>query len=237
MPFEGEYSRLFSRLGVQLEPGDGFGREELLAAEQRLAAPIPEALHAYYRIAGRETQFNQAHNRLMPPDDWFVDAGHLVFLEENQNVVFWGVPTTPRTDDPPVEQGVNGDTLEWHAEHHQCSIFLRVMLVWQATMGGFGRTWSARVAPDFPDALQDWLALGTINELHAYCRDRLALCFLPWSDGPRIFASGEKPDDLESLAGRLGIEWDADHDHWRRPGSHPLAADSRAPEAGNVGQT
>ena len=55
MPFEGEYSRLFSRLGVQLEPGDGFGREELLAAEQRLAAPIPEALHAYYRIAGRET--------------------------------------------------------------------------------------------------------------------------------------------------------------------------------------
>ena len=40
-----------------------------------------------------------------------------VFYEENQAVVVWGIPATAgQTEDPPVEQGVNGETIDWYRE-------------------------------------------------------------------------------------------------------------------------
>lgn len=154
-----------------------------------------------------------AHNRLLPPDEWFVDAGRLVFLEENQTVVFWGVPVAAADDDPAVDQGVvNGSTIEWHSESDQCSVFLKVMFAWQAVMGGLGRTWTAQVDDHFPTRLRGWTALGSIHELQAYSKSGSALCHVPWDDGPRIFMAGVDEAKAATLAEEFGIRWDPEKD-------------------------
>ena len=81
----------FATLARPLTPGDGEPETNIAGAEDRLGLKLPSVLRAYYRLAGRFDQFNRAHNRLLRPEEWSVDGGKLVFLEENQCVVFWGV--------------------------------------------------------------------------------------------------------------------------------------------------
>jgi hypothetical protein len=208
--FDQSYREFFSSLGIVLNSKDGCVASGLVAAEKRLALSTPLALRDFFLVAGREAKLTRAHNRLLPPGEWFVDAGRLVFLEENQTAVFWGVPVTA-DGDPSVDQGVNGSAIEWHAEHERCSVFLKVMFSWQAVMGGLGRTWSARVDDDFAQRLHSWTALGSIHELQAYSANSTALCYVPWNDGPRIFVSGVDESGANALAHQFGILWDPDY--------------------------
>src|SRR5262245_47258682 len=95
----------------------------ITAAEKRLEHPAPAALRDYYLAVGKLDQLNDAHNHLLPPEEWFVDGGKLVFLAENQAVCYWGVGASKsRPDDPPVFQGVNNlpNPIKWHPEHRRC---------------------------------------------------------------------------------------------------------------------
>src|SRR5262245_45041251 len=122
--FKELYRSAFENLGRPLISKDAIPARWILKAESDLGVNVPKALCDYYLVAGRESQFNRFQNRLLRPDEWFVDKGRLVFFEENQVVVVWGISATPRqTEDPPVEQGVNGETIEWYPEHENSSVF------------------------------------------------------------------------------------------------------------------
>ena len=114
-----------------LTPEDGLSKASMADAESRLGLRLPTVLREYYLLAGRFDKFNRAHNELRRPEEWAVDGGKLVFLEENQCVVFWGVEAvTSPEDDPPVYQAQNirERPTEWYQEHKRCSEFLIVML-------------------------------------------------------------------------------------------------------------
>ncbi|MHC5538950.1 SMI1/KNR4 family protein, partial [Singulisphaera rosea] len=148
----------FATLARPLTPGDGEPEANIAGAEDRLGLKLPPALRAYYRLAGRFDQFNRAHNRLLRPEEWTVDGGKLVFLEENQCVVFWGVEASRSPDDdPPVYQGPNDleQPTEWYLEHGTCSEFLLVTLHLQAVWGGYESTGGSDVTPE---ALERFLA-------------------------------------------------------------------------------
>jgi len=206
--FEERYRMAFDGLHLTLVSGDACSPEELDAVERSLGISIPKSLRAYFRVAGHEARLNLAHNRLLPPSEWFVDSNRLAFLAENQNVVFWGVPLNAVQPDPPVLQGVNGDPIEWHPEHASCSDFLCVMLHWQAVMGGFERTWSAVVGSGFRKNLEGWTHVGETNGMHAFVRSGVALCFLQWDDDWRIFVAGANYADVERLSQSLSVSWD-----------------------------
>ena len=128
----------FATLVRPLTPEDGQPEASISVAEARLGLRLPAVLRKYYLLTGRLDRFNRAHNQLRRPKEWSVDRGKLVFLEENQCVVFWGVEAgkSPE-DDPPVYQGQNvrGQPTEWYLEHERCSEFLIVMLHLQAVWG------------------------------------------------------------------------------------------------------
>jgi hypothetical protein len=197
---------------MQLAAGDACTMEEVDDAERALATAVPDALGSYFRLAGREARFNRAHNQLLQPAEWFIDAGHLVFLAENQSVVFWGIPVGDARSDPPVSQGVNRDPIEWFPEHHSCSEFLGVMAHWQAVMGGFGRTWSAIVDANFQERLDGWGRVGAVNGMHAFNRSGVALCWLRWDDDWRIFAASADDAEVECLSESLNVAWDPNYE-------------------------
>src|SRR5262245_44291374 len=93
----------FAALARPLTSEDGQPEADISHGEARLGLTLPSVLSEYYRLAGRYDRFNRPHNRLRRPGEWSVDGCKLVFLEENQCVVVWGVEaSTSPEDDPPL---------------------------------------------------------------------------------------------------------------------------------------
>ncbi len=85
--------------------GDGFGEEDLLAAEARLGFTLPASLRAVYALLGRRDDLTRNQDRLLTPDEITLDDDGqvLVFRVENQSVALWGIPLPALTEkDPPV---------------------------------------------------------------------------------------------------------------------------------------
>jgi hypothetical protein len=57
------------------------------------------------RYGRPEKLLNQCYNRLLAPAEVFVESGRIVFMAENQAVVYWAVKGTSENDNPVVEQG------------------------------------------------------------------------------------------------------------------------------------
>ena len=111
-------------LGRELGPGDEIPRERLATAEHRLGFPLPEVMADFYMRAGGAPEF-QAHSSLRAPEALEVEAGFLIFMEENQRVVDWGIPLPVDSDrDPIVWQCVNCDPPEFYSEEMPFSEFI-----------------------------------------------------------------------------------------------------------------
>src|SRR4051794_31829687 len=103
---QNDYRTLFGSLGYPLAARDGISEPQLAKAEKKMGVRLPGALRDYYLVAGRERSLNHAFNHLCMPGEWEVEASKLIFMEENQTVVVWGVTaTSPPTQDPRVFQG------------------------------------------------------------------------------------------------------------------------------------
>jgi hypothetical protein len=215
--FRDLYSKAYANLGHSLTPRDGRAGSRLRAVEDRLAIRLPKSLLEYYLVAGREQRFNSAFNRLLAPEEWPIDQGKLIFMEENQAVVLWGTAATPEpSDDPPVQGRItrakkNGESyVEWYKEHEHCSVFLVVMLHWQGTFGGAMQRCGTMVVPaELVTTLdRDWSFVGEVNQMRAYSRPGCSVCFLRWEDSWRIFAGACSKREFDAMTAELGDHWE-----------------------------
>jgi hypothetical protein len=190
-----------------LTAADGESEASISKGEARLGVKLPAVLREYYLLAGRFDQFNRAHNRLLRPEEWSVDGGKLVFLEENQCVVFWGVEAiTSPIDDPPVYQGQNvrARPTEWYLEHERCSEFLLVMLHLQAVWGGYGFLGGTEVASEALEKfLTGWTPVGSVNELLAFNRDGKVACVIKSKGSLQLYVGGRTEQDFEVIENDL----------------------------------
>lgn len=180
----------------------------MAAAAKSLGVVVPPALNDYYAVAGNEKRFNHSHNRLLSIKDWYVNKKRLVFMEENQAVVLWGVSTgNPQNDDPPVSQSVNDDDeMQWYQEDRHCSVFIAVMLHYQAVSGGFSHYASAPIPPGLKRKMKaGWTCYGTSNRLTAYSRQNQVVCVEP---DLGLLAAGKFQKDLIAIGSDLGLSLD-----------------------------
>jgi hypothetical protein len=214
MPSFKKYFRdIYSMFGYPLTDGASLSPKELGTAEKTLGVQIPKVLRDYYLVAGRERRFNECQNRLLPPAKWAVDKKRLTFMEENQSVVWWGVSTrNPNSDDPPVSQGINDETITWYPEHRKCSVFLAVMLHYQAVSGGFRFIGSGDVPEQANRSFEKhgWTCYGEVNSLLAYGRPNQAVCLMPPANLPfkqrwSVLAGGKTLRDLQAIAAELEV--------------------------------
>ena len=98
-------SELAQILQRELGRSDGIPFQDIARCEKRLGTPLPIALREYYAMAGK-LDINVEHNRLYTPRQLKNWRGKLVFMEENQNVVFWAVDIDDSMD-PEVLQACN----------------------------------------------------------------------------------------------------------------------------------
>jgi hypothetical protein len=136
-----------------------------------------------------------------------VDGGKLVFLEENQCVVVWGVEaTTSPEDDPPVYQGtiIRGRPTEWYLEHERCSEFLLVMLHLQAVWGGYKFLGGSDIDSEALEKfLTGWTPVGLVSGLLAFCREGRAACVIQDGGPSQLYVGGRTERDFEAIEAEL----------------------------------
>ena len=131
------FRRLARRsLGVSLSEDHGVPDWELDAAETRLGCAIPDSLRGYYGVAGRFAPFTEAHNYVLAPNQLTVEGPYLVFMEENQEVVSWGIALSDLGEaDPTVWQRVNTEPATWYSEEKPFSRLMVDMYEWYVEIG------------------------------------------------------------------------------------------------------
>ncbi len=212
--FKTYFQNIYATFGYPLTERTALSPDALDAAGERLGVKVPAALRDYYLVAGRERRFNTSLNRLLSTSDWTIDKKRLIFMEENQSVVCWGVSIrNPDSDDPPVSQGIDDDeSFTWHPEHRKCSVFLAVMLHYQAVSGGC-RYCGGGDAPEqssYRFEAHGWTYHGQVTSMSAYSRPNQVVCVMP--PGPlrfmqnwRVLAGGKTKRDLETIAAEVGV--------------------------------
>ena len=214
MSWQQNYSELFYFAGSSLSPTDGYPEPELAEAEKCLGVAFPSALRDYYAVAGRETRLNHAYQRLLRPEECKLAPDYLVFFEENQCVVAWGVPLGAQVD-PPVYQAAEGvlpdGAQHWHLEHDHCSAFLSFMVIAQASFGGGLEISASSLVPSSLRATLDQrlIHVAEVNGMRTYRHPTLPgrpVSFVEWTDGWRIYAGVNAESDLDALLLELGIE-------------------------------
>jgi hypothetical protein len=211
-PFQQQYRSLFAQFGYPLKPSAGVTEKQIAAAEKRLGVRVPAALREFYLVAGKERRFNHCHNRLLGPERWAVDRGRLMFMEENQSVLWWGVPVGKRAAaDPMVAQGLNDEPITWQSISMKCSAFLIANLCWHAVCGGLPHCGNAS-APEtstYRFEKHGWTPRGKLGGVSTYSRQDQVVCLSPpagfmtrWA----IFAGAKTEKLLQSLCEELGVQ-------------------------------
>jgi hypothetical protein len=94
-------------------------------------APMPVLLEAFYGLVEGSDEVMSAHHRFLPKAEVWSHEGRLVFCEENERVVYWGIePSSSDAEDPPVSQ-LNSTSGSWCRDCPRLSLFLLNMLCWQ----------------------------------------------------------------------------------------------------------
>ena len=206
--FQERYEVAAEFLLGELPSGCGIKERDLETAEKHFGVRLPLALRDFYLGVGRLHRLNDAHNHLLVPKDWFLDGGKLVFLVENQAVVYWGVEAvqTP-DDDPPVFQGVNlPEGVPWFPEHDRCSEFLLVMLHWQAVNGGFKWLGMADARLETLRYFEKhWRRVGELQGLTAFRREGRAACFMGEAGTWELFVGGRSEEFFQQIAAELKL--------------------------------
>lgn len=134
MDYETLYRELVGKhLGREPKLDEGLTNEKISQTEQRLGFKLPESLRKYYLVTGNLPEINKYHNRLLNLIELDVnDDGFLVFMEENQAVVYWGIKVRNITDsDPEIWQIINEKPFESYSEESPFSEFIIKMMDWQ----------------------------------------------------------------------------------------------------------
>ena len=207
MNFAQFYGDIFASFGYPLGRNTSLAESTIDRASRALNVTLPAGLRDFYLIAGREKRFNQCHHRIIAPKNWRVSKNRLIFLEENQWVVWWGVSLrSPDNDDPPVSQAVNeGDEeLDWYQQNRRCSVFIAVMLHYQAVSGGLPHYGNSPEPKGCQRRLKrGWRCFGTVNRLTAYSRQNQVVCIEPELG---VAAAAKTQADLQALQDELGLD-------------------------------
>lgn len=200
-----QFRRLLADIVGRTVAGSGYPPRAIEAAESRLGVRLPGPLRSYYLAVGRH-KINQVHNRLLSPDDLFVSRRHLVFMEDNQSAVYWGIGARSAAADPVVSQTLDPDEGGWAAES-PCSKFLPATLCWQAVNGGLPYTgYSDPVDPAVVRRFtRGWPPAGHVGKASAFARGGRALCVLVEDTSALVYLGARGRRDFRSAASELGV--------------------------------
>ncbi|WP_264206297.1 hypothetical protein [Flavobacterium shii] len=204
-------------LGHSLASNDGYDVAIIENVETKLGQAIPAILKEFYLTIGKTDLFMSSFQRFLKPEDLFYEDGKLVFLEENQNVCYWGVNTENKEDNPLVYQAQNMDSANWYSEEILLSDFLQMMMYGQCAEGGY--EFSGAIydmdqdeLPEFIEEIttNNWQKVVDHNNWIIYENDRKLIWYFTDDNGDLsedypVFASTETKEGFLEMEENFGF--------------------------------
>lgn len=124
------------------DANNGYPETAVAALEHRLQIQLPAALRQYYLSLGNNKTVNDSFNRLTSLGEiGFSEDDHLIFYEENQAVVLWGIAKAElQQDNPPIYGTYDSHRKEWFTDSDTTEHFLLSMAWWNGALGGLTYT-------------------------------------------------------------------------------------------------
>ncbi|WP_299435638.1 hypothetical protein [uncultured Aquimarina sp.] len=134
-------------VGRSLFSEEGIKKSGILEQEKLLNIKIPSALQELYLTLGNNALFIDGFHHFSKITTLFVKDNKLVFLQENQSVVYWAVDLTDsktvyQTTDQNFDQHV-----EWYSEELRLDQFIEMILYIQCVMSD--ESFHAKAKADF----------------------------------------------------------------------------------------
>ncbi|MBN9119239.1 MAG: hypothetical protein J0I06_08770 [Planctomycetes bacterium] len=207
-PFVERYRGIAEALfGRPFSDKDGVPGSDLDGVPERAGYELPEALYDFYAVLGNCADVTEPHNRFYRPGGFDRRDGKLIFCEENQAVVYWGYDADQGwAADPPVYQGVNGDTLEWFVEDGRCSAFLAGMIYWQALNGGLPHSGFASATDAVYRAAANWPLVWQDEDTQLFSRGSAVFGLTRRESEIAVDAAGLSESDLTEVGRVLGVK-------------------------------
>ena len=129
------FNRLLKHVG--LNEFCGYDLQNIRKRMTDLQIKVPEIFCEYYGKYAATESVRDSFNRILSPYEWYIQDGKLVFAEENQKVVFWGIDVNNSTKDPKVKVANNSSVIEWFEEELEFSTFFPFLFFYNIVMGTF----------------------------------------------------------------------------------------------------
>lgn len=129
-------------LDSALRRGDGYRENEIGAAEEKLATPLPRALKDAFMKFGRRSDLVRSQERLLAPWELhFDDTGEvLIFRVENQGAAEWGIPVDRLRDEDPATvyrlSAADRESSRWVPWIPRSSLAFVELILWESLFAG-----------------------------------------------------------------------------------------------------
>jgi hypothetical protein len=199
----------------------GIGAQEQLGFEaHEIDQPLPEMLKEYYLSLGKQEAINYSYNRLLKPggEIGFSQDDYLVFYEENQGVVFWGIKRADlHLSNPPVYGNYSGDEMQpdWHLECAATDAFLLLMAVYNGVLGGLAfnansfETVPRETVEDIQNTYEEIKEISHATQ-RVFTRDyeaMISLSFDKEGNCTGAFIGTGDADRFDEMLDKLDLEW------------------------------
>lgn len=121
-------------LDRKIESNEGIRLSNIENFEKKSGIDIPSKLKEFYSILGNTKLFTDGFQRFADLPELFVKDNKLVFLQENQSVLYWGIDLR---DKKSIYQTTDQDfknEVQWYKEDFELSDFLEMMLFFQSVI-------------------------------------------------------------------------------------------------------
>jgi hypothetical protein len=122
-------------LGRPWTSADGLSEKDVKKAESRLGVTLPAALRTFYLSVGAVSELCCIHNTIFPPNDLSFEEGYLMFMDENQSVVSWGIKKKDLKMSDPEAWQRNNSSEDWYSEEKSFLELLTSMFEWYKQLG------------------------------------------------------------------------------------------------------
>jgi len=121
-------------LGRAWQASDGLPEADVEQTQAQMGIKLPAALRSFYLTLGALPELCTIHNVILPPKDLRFQDDYLVFMDENQEVVSWGMKREDlQTADPIIWQR-NNTSEEWYSEEKPLAELLASMFDFYQTL-------------------------------------------------------------------------------------------------------
>jgi hypothetical protein len=196
----------------------GFPESDIVALEKQLNIVLPAKLREYYFTLGKHEAINNSYNRLLQPAQIELSDEYLIFYEENQGVVNWGIKKEDLLQpDPPVYGGYTDDKghLNWYLELPATETSLLMLAVYNGVLGGlkYNGNFLEGVKPEVVSFIKEnWQELPDIssNVQRIFTRDyeeMISLSIDSEKNCSGIFIGTNDEKRFNNMIDTLDVDW------------------------------